>query len=59
MAPKKITLQQRLARLPVRYRWTLHNLVGHPLSEVLHLAYLPVASDWVHNVTIPEEVPHG
>lgn len=59
MAPKKITLQQRLARLPVRYRWTLHNLVGHPISEVLHLAYLPGASDWVHNITSPEEAPHG
>lgn len=42
-----------LGRLPARYRWTLHNLVGHPVSEVLHLVGCAQLSAWVHDTTVP------
>jgi hypothetical protein len=42
--------------------WTVHNLVSHPLSEVVYWLVLPFSrtraekvSNWVHDVTIPEE----
>jgi hypothetical protein len=40
---------------PGRFSWTLHNLVGHPLSEMLHLIGCERASEWVHDVTAPKE----
>ncbi len=30
------SLPSRLARLPERYRWALHNLVAHPVGELLY-----------------------
>jgi len=47
-----------LARLPTKLQWTLHNLVAHPLSEVLFLLGAPErVYNWVHDVTIPEHEP--
>lgn len=42
-----------LAKLPPRFRWTLHNLVAHPLSEVLFQFGAERAGNWFHDVTIP------
>jgi hypothetical protein len=39
--------------LPEKYRWTPHNLVGHPLSEILYLMGSQRWSRWVHDVTLP------
>jgi hypothetical protein len=36
-----------------RFAYTLHNLVGHPVSEVLHLLGLDRASTWIHDITLP------
>ncbi len=41
-----------LARLGP-FAWTLHNLVGHPVSEILYLLGFRRASDWIHESTIP------
>lgn len=43
-----------LAALPARYRWTVHNIVGHPVAEVLKQLGLVRAADWVHDETAPE-----
>lgn len=43
-----------LGKLPARFQWTLHNLVAHPLSEVLFQVGLESASNWVHDASIPE-----
>lgn len=40
-------------KLEERTHWTLHNLVGHPLSEIAWLFGLGRLSDWLHDVTIP------
>ena len=45
--------QKFLGSLPVRYQWTVHNLLGHPVSEILHLLGLGSASGRVHDGTMP------
>jgi hypothetical protein len=42
-----------LAWLPTHLQWAPHNLLAHPLSELLHLVGLSRLSSWVHDVTIP------
>ena len=51
------TLPALLARLPTRWRWTLHNLVAHPVSEILFLVGLDGLSNVVHDQTIPVHEP--
>ena len=40
-----------------RFRFTLHNMLGHPLMEMFHLLGLDAASRWIHDVTLPKEEP--
>jgi len=42
-----------LGRLPERFRWTLHNLVAHPLSEILFQFGLEDLSNRIHDATVP------
>lgn len=42
-----------LAALPSRWRWTLHNLIAHPLSELLFQVGAEGAANAVHDATIP------
>ena len=38
------------------FAWTLHNLVAHPVSEMIFLASFGRArrmAAWVHDVTVP------
>lgn len=55
-------LPKLLGRLSPRWRWTLHNMVAHPLSEIVYQIGLKSVSNWVHDVTIPDpqgEEPRG
>ena len=52
-----MTLPHLLGRLPPRFQWTLHNLVAHPLSEVLYQLGLREWSELVHDITAPEQGP--
>ena len=41
------------------FSWTLHNLIAHPLSELVYLLGLGStlserASNWIHDVTVPD-----
>lgn len=45
--------QKFLGRLG-RFKWSLHNIVAHPVAEVLWWVGLHRASFWVHDATIPE-----
>lgn len=38
-----------------RFSWSVHNLLAHPLSELLFLVGLERAARWVHDATIPYE----
>ena len=44
--------QKFLGRLG-RFKWALHNLVAHPLCEVLWQVGLHRASFWLHDATLP------
>ena len=52
-----MNLPRLLGRLPERFRWTVHNLVAHPLSELLFQVGLRLWSDAVHDLTMPEHEP--
>ena len=51
-------LPRILARLPRRFQWTLHNLVAHPLSEVVYQCGLERLSNKIHDETVPDHI-HG
>jgi len=53
MNPTERKFRFWLGSLPEDYKWTLHNLVGHPLSEILHLLKKERLSNRVHSLTIP------
>ena len=36
------------------FKWTLHNMVAHPLSEIMYLFGLQKTSNWLHDITVPE-----
>lgn len=38
------------------FRWTFHNLIGHPLSEIIYLIGFKNLSEKIHNNTIPKQV---
>lgn len=40
-----------------KHRWLIHNLIGHPLMQVLALFKLYDAAFWVHDATVP--TPRG
>jgi hypothetical protein len=46
-------IQNFLSRLPDRFKMTLHNVVGHPVSELLFLFGFIKMSTAVHDGTLP------
>lgn len=47
-------LPHLLGKLPERFQWSLHNLVAHPVSEVLFQVGLQELSEKVHDLSAPE-----
>jgi len=37
------------------FRFTVHNLIAHPLMEILHLIGLSKWGDRIHDATLPED----
>jgi len=37
--------------------WAVHNIVAHPLYEILSLVGLKKWGDWIHDITVPAETP--
>lgn len=37
------------------FRWTFHNIIAHPTSEIAYLLGAKRLSDWLHNASIPRE----
>lgn len=46
-------MKQLITKLPHKYRMTIHNVVGHPLMEILHLVGLETIANIVHDSTLP------
>lgn len=55
MSERRSPLSRWVARLPPRWQWAPHNLVAHPLSEILFHLGFEAAGNWLHDETIP---PH-
>jgi len=34
--------------------WIIHNIIGHPLSEIFSLLKMNRMSKWIHDVTLPK-----
>ena len=41
-------------KLPKKFKWTIHNVIAHPLSEIAHLVGASVLSEKIHDCTIPD-----
>ena len=41
-------------KLPKKFKWTIHNVIAHPLSEIAHLIGASVLSEKIHDCTIPD-----
>jgi ethanolamine utilization microcompartment shell protein EutS len=50
-------LRVLLGKLPSRFQWTLHNLVAHPLSEIVFQLGMETFSNTIHDITVPEHKP--
>ena len=37
--------------------WTIHTLIGHPLSEIAHLLGLEAWGHLIHDGTLPDHEP--
>ena len=40
-----------------RFKWTLHNVVAHPLSELLYQVGFEDSGNRIHDITIPTHKP--
>jgi len=45
-----------LDKLPRRFQYTIHNVIAHPLMEILYQLGLHELSTKVHDSTVPSEV---
>ena len=50
-----VDISKKLAKLG-RYKWTIHNVIAHPLSEVFHLLGYSKLGNKIHDITIPEHI---
>ena len=46
-------MQNLITKLPEKYQWTIHNLIGHPMSEIFHLLGFENLSKKIHDKTMP------
>jgi len=37
------------------FKWTVHNMIAHPIAEIFWLLQLKAAGNWVHDITVPSE----
>ena len=42
--------------------WTMHNLISHPLSEIIYIIGFGTGRaekfcNWIHDITIPDHIP--
>lgn len=37
------------------FKWTLHNVLAHPIAEIFWLLNLKSIGNWIHDITVPCE----
>jgi hypothetical protein len=50
----KAKIQLFLSKLG-RFKWTVHNCIGHPFMEIFYLLGLDKLAEEAHDITIPKE----
>jgi hypothetical protein len=56
---KNRMLGNALRKLPKKYQWVLHNIVGHPVMEIVYqLGFGNLAND-IHDWTAPTPDSHS
>lgn len=40
----------------MKFAWVVHNMIGHPLMQLLALLRLYKAAIWVHDATVPHPI---
>lgn len=48
-------MQNFIKKLPEKYKYTIHNLIAHPMMEIFHLLGMSEISEKIHNITLPIE----
>lgn len=48
-------MRKLIEKLPRRFRYTLHNLIGHPLMEIAYLLGMRTLADKIHDSTLPSD----
>lgn len=48
-------MKKIINKLPKKYKWTIHNLIAHPISEIIHLLGNTNLATKIHDCTIPDE----
>ena len=48
---------QRLLKRLGRFKYSIHNIIAHPMSEILFQTGFEDAGNWVHDVTLPDDPP--
>jgi hypothetical protein len=38
----------------VKFWWAIHNIIGHPMMEILYWIGLRKLSRWIHDETVPK-----
>jgi len=38
-----------------RFKFTIHNIIAHPLMEIFALLGMSKAAIWIHDVTLPND----
>lgn len=46
--------RQLRAATKEHFKWSVHNLLSHPLSEIAWLLGFEKLSNWLHDVSIPK-----
>jgi len=48
-------MRSLINKLPKRFQWTIHNMIGHPLMEIVYQLGFSDLSTSIHIATSPEE----
>ena len=51
-----LLMSKTINNLPQKYKWTIHNIIAHPLMELAHLLGNPQLSEFIHDSTIPNNI---
>ena len=48
-------MKKLISKLPKRFQWTIHNVIAHPLMEILYQMGFKELSSKIHDSTTPKE----